>query len=397
MRNLTDQVTFRHGATITSRTAQSPMLTNSGVNEAVSDATFDYYQARSKSAGMVIVEYTNISLNGGPSRSWPEHEQLAIYDDKFIPGMTKLATTLKRDGNKAILQICHAGREANYAGALGRVAAVPSEVKMPWIDYPLHVLTEEEVWDVVKDFGAATKRAIECGFDGIEIHGANHYLLQQFLSTFSNKREDYWGGTLDKRMNFAMEVAKEVFKVVKAYAPKDFIVGYRISPDEIHGANVGYTWRESQALVKKLTENYEFDYIHISLLQYDAKPEDRNMTYCEIIREVMPEDTKLLVAGGINTYEKMNDALKYVDVIAMGRATLIDPEIHDKLINGKQDEIYLEFNEESVAKAHLTDGIISLVAQVPEFAMPGNEYLKTLISTDLGEQFTHTGNEIIDE
>ncbi len=396
MSKLTEKITFRHGASIQPRTAQSPMLTNSGVNEGVSDATLDYYAARSQSAGMVIVEYTNVSLSGGPSRSWPEHEQIALYDDKFIPGMTKIATALKKDGNKAILQLCHAGREANYAVALGRTAAVPSLVEMPWIDYPLHVLTEEETWEIVKDFGRATKRAIDCGFDGVEIHGANHYLIQQFFSKFSNIRDDYWGGSLEKRMNFALEVAKEVFRVVKEYAPEDFIVGYRISPDEIHGSNIGYTWHESQQLVKKLLETCDFDYLHISLLQYDAKPEDIDKTYCELLREVMPEETKLLVAGGINTYEKMLDALNYVDILAMGRATLIDPRIAWKLMNGKQDEIYLEFNEETVPQAHLTDGIISLVAQVPEFAMPGNEYLKTLITTDLGEQMTHTGNEVIE-
>ncbi len=396
MKKLTDKVTFRHGATITSRTAQSPMLTNSGVNEMVSDETFDYYNVRSQSAGMVIVEYTNVSLNGGPSRSWPKHEQLAIYDDKFIDGLSKIATALKKDGNKAILQLCHAGREANYAQTYGRVAAVPSQVEMPWIDYPLHVLEEDEVWDIVKDFGEATKRAIECGFDGIEIHGANHYLIQQFFSEFSNKRNDYWGGSLEKRMNFALEVTKEVMRVVKEYAPKDFIVGYRISPDEIHGSNIGYTWKESQQLVKTLTNTFDLDYLHISLLQYDAKPEDLDKTYCEILREVMPEETMLLVAGGISTYEKMQDALNYVDVIAMGRATLIDPKIGYKLLNNMQDDIYLEFNEESVSQSHLTSGIISLVAQTPEFAMPGNDYLKTLVETELGEQFTHTGNEVIE-
>ena len=67
-----------------------------------------------------------------------QQEQLAIYDDKFIPGLTQVATALKKDGNKALLQFCHAGREANYACALGRVAAVPSKVEMPWIYYPLH-------------------------------------------------------------------------------------------------------------------------------------------------------------------------------------------------------------------------------------------------------------------
>lgn len=71
-------------------------------------------------------------------------------------------------------------------------------MKFSWIDYPLHELTEDEVWQVVKDFGSATKRAIDCGFDGVEIHGANHYLIQQFFSAFSNKRTDYWGGSFEK-------------------------------------------------------------------------------------------------------------------------------------------------------------------------------------------------------
>lgn len=242
MKKLTDTVTFRHGATISTRIAQSPMLTNSGNDEKITQDTLDYYNARSKSAGMVIVEYTSVSPNGGPSRSWArDREQLAIYNDDFKPGFKRIADGLKKDGNKAILQLVHSGREAEYRYQLGGRVEVPTDMDFPWIDYPLHELTENEVWGIVKDFGAATKRAIDCGFDGVEIHGANHYLHQEFFSAYSNQRTDYWGGSLDKRMNFAIEVAREVFKVVKEYAPKDFIVGYRISPEEIHGNNVGYT------------------------------------------------------------------------------------------------------------------------------------------------------------
>lgn len=158
MKQLTDHITFRHGATINNRLVQAPMLTNSGDNEAVSQDTLDYYGARSQSAGMVIVEYTSVRKNGGPSRSWADNrEQLAIYDDRFKPGMAKVAQALKKDGNKAILQLVHSGREANYAPKLGRTVEVPSQMDFPWIDYPLHELTSEEVEQVVKDFGAATK------------------------------------------------------------------------------------------------------------------------------------------------------------------------------------------------------------------------------------------------
>ena len=93
-------------------------------------------------------------------------------------------------------------------------------------------------------------------------------MIQEFFSAFSNHRTDFFGGSLEKRMNFPIEVSREIFCVVKEYAPEGFIVGYRISPEEIHGKNVGYIWHESQQLVAKLTELFDFDYIHLSTLDY---------------------------------------------------------------------------------------------------------------------------------
>ncbi|MGT2750449.1 oxidoreductase [Streptococcus orisasini] len=392
MKKLTDTVTFRHGASIKTRTAQSPMLTNSGLDEKVTQDTIDYYSVRSQSAGMVIVEYTSVSPNGGPSRSWAkDREQLAIYNDDFKSGFTKIAEALKKDGNKAILQLVHSGREAQYRHVLSGRVEVPSAMDFPWIDYPLHELTEDEVWQIVKDFGTATKRAIECGFDGVEIHGANHYLHQEFFSAFSNLRTDFWGGTLEKRMNFAIEVAREVFKIVEKYAPKDFIVGYRISPEEIHGDNVGYTWHESQQLVKKLTETFEFDYVHLSTNDYKATPADSDKNFAQLLGEGIQSPTLELIAGGIHTVEKMEDALNYVDIVALGRATLIDPQIAYKLQSGQADKIFLEFNEESVKNSHLTLGLIDLLANAEYFAMPGIDYLKTLTTTILEDVVTHDG------
>lgn len=394
MKKLTDTVTFRHGASIKTRIAQSPMLTNSGLDEKVTQDTIDYYAARSQSAGMVIVEYTSVSPNGGPSRSWAkDREQLAIYNDDFKPGFAKIAEVLKKDGNKAILQLVHSGREAQYRHVLGGRVEVPSAIDFPWIDYPLHELTEDEVWQIVKDFGAATKRAIECGFDGVEIHGANHYLHQEFFSAFSNLRTDFWGGSLEKRMNFAIEVAREVFKAAEELAPKDFIIGYRISPEEIHGDNVGYTWHESQQLVKKLTETFEFDYIHLSTNDYTSTPVDSDKNFAQLLGEGIQAPTLELIAGGIHTVEKMEDALNYVDIAALGRATLIDPQIAFKLQTGQADKIFLAFNEESVSNSHLTPGLIDLLANAEYFAMPGMDYLKTLSTTTLDDVVTHDGTQ----
>ncbi|MGT2832848.1 NADH-dependent oxidoreductase [Streptococcus halotolerans] len=391
MKRLTDTVTFRHGATIKTRTAQAPMLTNSGHDEKVTQDTIDYYAARSQSAGMVIVEYTSVSPNGGPSRSWaPDREQLALYNDDFKPGHEEVAKVLKKDGNKAILQLVHSGREAAYRHTLGGRVEVPSLIDFPWIDYPLYELSEDEVWQIVKDFGTAAKRAIDCGYNGIEIHGANHYLLQEFFSAYSNRRTDYWGGSLEKRMNFAIEVSKEIFKVVKEFAPDDFIVGYRISPEEIHGDNIGYTWHESQQLVKKLTTLFEFDYIHLSTLDYKSTPNDSNKTLAELLGEAVQAPALLTMAGGIHTPEQMADALNYMDIVSLGRPTLIDPQIAYKIANGKENEISLTFNEEAVNLSKLTPGLINLLPNVPEFRMPGIDYLKELATDDLGTEVTHT-------
>ena len=400
MKQLNDKITFRNGATVTNRIVQTPMLTNSGIDEMASDDTIRYYSRRSRSAGMVIVEYTSACPNGGPSRSWArDREQLAIYDDKFMPGLTKIAQALKKDGNKAILQIVHSGREAEYAAKIGRRVEVPSLVNYPWIDYPLHELTEEETWQIVRDFGAATKRAIECGFDGVEIHGANHYLIQEFFSSFSNVRDDYWGGSLEKRMNFPLEVAKEVCRVAKEYGPENFIIGYRISPEEVHGPNIGYTWREAQKLVDRLTSELPLDYIHYSTIDYKAAPTDPESKDCDkpiavLMNEAVHAPVKTILAGWIYGVDAIKNALNYADLVGLGRMTLIDPEIGYKVENGMEDKISLGYNKEVFENACLTQGLVELLAQTPEFHTPGMnmEYLKGLSKEDLGYAVTHTGH-----
>ncbi len=143
------------------------------------------------------------------------------------------------------MQIHHGGREARARGAKGHEVLAPSQLDFSFLPYPVREMTHEEIVEIIKDFGRATKRAIDAGFDGVEIHGANHYLIQQFFSAFSNRRQDKWGGSLEKRMTFALEVVKEVKSVIARYAPKDFIIGYRLSPEEIHGTNIGYFYKES--------------------------------------------------------------------------------------------------------------------------------------------------------
>lgn len=380
MKKLSDKVTFKHGAVINNRMVQPPMLTNSGLNGMVSEDTISYWKARANSAGLVISEYNYVSPAGGPAITWADNRtQLAVYDDKFLPGLTKMAKTMKSGGNKALLQIAHTGREANYCAHLGLPVYAPDSANYPFLPYGVQGFTAEQVEQVVKDFGRATKRAIEAGFDGVEIHGANHYLIQQFFSRFSNHRQDKWGDY----EAFPLAVVKEVFEVVRKYAPHDFIIGYRISPEEISQGNVGYTWHESTKLIDALTNNFDFDYIHLSLPDYKAKPKDSDKTFAELFRPVIGKETKLIIVGDVMSQEAAEDALKYTDLVAAGRAQIIDANFAAKVVAGKGDKVITELSDEEEKQQALTLGLRKVMdkqTKRPNFAkmLQGLDYSKAI-------------------
>lgn len=380
MKKLSDKVTFKHGAVVNNRMVQPPMLTNSGLNGMVSEDTISYWKARANSAGLVISEYNYVSPAGGPAITWANNRtQLAVYDDKFLPGLTKMAKTMKSGGNKALLQIAHTGREANYRAHLGLPVYAPDSANYPFLPYGVQAFTTEQVEQVVKDFGRAAKRAIEAGFDGVEIHGANHYLIQQFFSRFSNHRQDKWGDY----EAFPLAVSKEVFEVGRKYAPQDFIIGYRISPEEINPDNVGYTWHESTKLIDELTNNFDFDYIHLSLPDYKAKPKDADKTFAELFRPVIGKETKLIIVGDVMSQEAAEDALKYTDLVAAGRAQIIDANFAAKVVAGKEDKVITELSDEEEKEQALTPGLREVMdkqTKRPNFAkmLQGLDYSKAI-------------------
>lgn len=194
-------------------------------------------------------------------------------------------------------------------------------------------------------------------------------------------------------MHFAYEVAKEVFHVVDKYAPADFIIGYRISPEEIHRHD-GYTWHESTKLIKKLTTSFNFDYIHLSLLDYKAAPSDSTKTYAELLHPFLNGALEI-VAGGIRTVNQMKDALNYMDLIGIGRATLIDPQIDLKISEGRGEEILHEFTAEGAKNSKITSGLIDLFLNFgSDLQMPGTQNLAKLADNDkLDDSVTYNGLE----
>lgn len=331
-------VTLGNGVELKNRFGMAPMLVfGSNDDDTVGESDYAYWKLRNNTGNLIISGAMTVSENG---HGMPN--QLTAYSDANMEGLKKLAGIMKEKGNKALMQLHHAGRESvGTYQKFGKVVA-PSAINFPFLQYVPEELTQEEILQIIEDYGEATRRAIEAGFDGVEIHGANHYLLQQFFSAYSNIREDEWGGSLEKRMAFPLAVVKKVKEVVAEKANKDFIVGYRISPEEVHGENIGYTVDESVLLIDEVIKG-GVDYIHISPVFNDfnaiptagGKGEPIALTVYKHIDGRVP----VLTAGNINTPDRALEALSYCDVCMLGRTVLIDPDFVTKIEEGREDEI----------------------------------------------------------
>lgn len=337
---LFEPVVFPNGQKVANRFAMSPMVINSSKEDGtVTEDDIRYFQRRSKTGGMLITA----ACYNDKLAQWLDN-QYGIYSDKQVPGMRKMAAAMKSNGAKAIMQVYHTGREATVAYRDYGVAYGPSSMEVPFLDYPITGMSERKINDVIRDFGAATRRAIEAGFDGLEIHGANHYLIQQFFSKYSNKRTDKWGGSLANRARFGLEILDEVKRVATEYAGRDFIVGYRLSPEEIHGENVGYTLDDTLYMVKQLLR-HGVDYIHSSLWGTDGYKlkaqlgKHKGEVINGVLKRAIDGKCPLVVVGDINTPDKALDALQYGDIVARGASAIVEPDMAEKIKNDQLDQI----------------------------------------------------------
>lgn len=191
------------------RLVMPPMVTNLGTKDGyVTDRTKDYYEARAKGGiGLIIVEATCIDAPVGRL----SHRQLAIDDDKYVPELRELARAIKKHGARAAIQIHHAGRNTTST-VTGHQLVAPSPIPIPGGEIPRE-LTLDEIKDMVRRFAEAAGRAKKAGFDGVEIHAAHGYLLCQFLSSASNKRQDKYGGELGNKARILLETIAAVKEV----------------------------------------------------------------------------------------------------------------------------------------------------------------------------------------
>ncbi|GAF36888.1 NADH-dependent flavin oxidoreductase [Lentilactobacillus farraginis] len=347
--------TLRNGVTVKNRIAMSPMTEQSSFEDgSITSDEIAYYHLRAGGVGLLITGCANVNDLGKGFEG-----ELSVAHESMLPGLSRLANAIKVNGTKAILQIFSAGRMSHSSILRGKqpvsasaVAAVRPDAETP------RSLSEDEIEQTITDFAKATQLAIDAGFDGVELHGANTYLLQQFFSPHSNRRTDRWGGSLENRMRFPLAVVDACAKVV-SQAGRPFILGYRISPEEIE--KPGIRLSDTLALVKQLNQK-PIDYLHVSLAdawgtsivdQTDKQP------VFEKIQAVLAADLPLMVVGHLATpaqVEKLMNA--NVDFAALGRELIREPKWVQKAAAGDEKAIRYTFSLQDLDELKVTPPLL---------------------------------------
>lgn len=345
---------FAAGITLRNSVVMAPMTTwSSNADETISESELDWYRARAKGVGMVITGCTHVQPSGIGFTN-----EFAAYDDRFIPSLKRLAQAAKSGGAPAVLQLFHAGNKAVPDlvphGELVSASNLAAP-KGPFNDgkQASRALTHEEIPALINDFGQATRRAIEAGFDGVELHGAHGFLLQNFLSPLYNQRPDEWGGSLENRMRFPLAVVAEVRRVIATHATHPFLLGYRISPEE--PGEGGLRIKEALAFSDALIKTGQIDYLHVSLYNIltgtaldDLSGKTTSQQFVETVAGRLP----LIAAGGILTPDEASKAIDSgLSLVAIGRGLTMNPNWVELAQAGRTTEISTELKLSTGAKA----------------------------------------------
>lgn len=357
-----------NGVELKNRIVMAPMTNfSSNPDGTVSDDEVSYYARRSGGVSMVITACTYVTPNGKGF-----HGQFRGDLDEMIPSLSRLAKAIKDQGAKAILQIFHGGRmcppELVPNGEIVSASDVPAERGgVPSEEITPRALTEQEIEEIIHAFGETTRRAIEAGYDGVEIHGANGYLIQQFFSPHSNRREDRFGGSLEKRMTFPLAIVDEVQRVVKEHATPEFIVGYRFSPEEPE--TPGITMGDTLKLVDKLADK-GLHYLHVSLADFYSTArrgvEDTSKSRIEYLLETIDNRVPLIGVGSIYKAEDASKAFKAgVPLLALGRELIIDPDWVQKVAEGRENEIVTKIDQTKQNELVIPDPLWNVIIHTP--------------------------------
>ncbi len=319
MPGLFDSIDIK-GLRLKNRLVMAPMATNMATAEGeVTDRHIKHYTARARGGvGLIILEHTYVLKNGKLSAG-----QLGLYADRLIPGLSRLTQAIHKEGAKVAVQLTHAGAKTN-SGIIAEQPVGPSNVAPPGSGESPRPLTPAEIKSTALAFGDAASRAVEAGCDAVELHGAHGFLIGQFLSPYTNRREDAYGGDPAGRLKFPTEVIGEVKTNLAGKVP----VFYRFGADDM--VDGGLTPEEAK-LAAPLLEQAGVDALDISGgLGGGGSDRFSEQGYFVPLAQGIKETVGIPVIGvGNITEPEYADRIVRegrVDLVALGRKLLSDPE-----------------------------------------------------------------------
>ena len=324
--------TLNNGVTVKNRLAVAPMTHfGSHADGLISDQECTFLGNRAGDIGLFISAATLVQDGGKAFRGQPE-----ATGEHCIDSLKETAQIIQKQGAKAILQIHHGGSKAMAElNRRDKISASASE------EEGAREASAAEVEELIASFAQAADLAIRAGFDGVEIHGANGYLIQQFYSAQSNRRSDQWGGSLENRMRFPLAVVDAVVAVREKHRLNDFIIGYRFSPEE--AGEDGLTMTETGTLIDALVQK-PLQYLHVSLWEFDKKIRrggDTAQTRMQFIHDRINGKLPLIGVGNLFTADDILAAFEtgWAEFIALGKTVMINPHIATQIREGREAEI----------------------------------------------------------
>jgi 2,4-dienoyl-CoA reductase-like NADH-dependent reductase (Old Yellow Enzyme family) len=301
----------------------------------ITDRQIAYYVERGKGGvGFINVEFTYVT----PSGKIYEH-MTGLHHDDMIPGCKKLVDAVHESGAKIAIQLAHGGRRTR-SKVTGEIPVAPSPVPGLNGEVPRE-LSIAEIQGLIEAFARAALRARQAGFDAVMIHMAHGYLINQFLSPLSNKRQDRYGGDLEGRSRFAVEILRKI----KEEVGQDYPVTCRLCGDEhLPG---GFDLHQSRLVARKLEEN-GIDAIDVSTGPHDSIYVGSAPSYIEPgFLTHLSKGIKSAVGIPVGIVGRINDpvlaeqilAEGKADFVSMGRSLIADPELPNKAFEGRLEEI----------------------------------------------------------
>lgn len=303
----------------------------------VTDALVEFYKELTKGGvGLIITGNALVHVSG---RSVPQ--MLCIHNDHYIDRLKRLTDAIHSLDGKVVIQLVHGGRQCFPILLGGQRPLAPSEVYDPATKVTPKAMSNEEIWEIIEAFGDAARRAMYSGFDGVQIHGAHGYLVSEFLSPHTNRRDDYWGGDEERRFHFL----EEVYKAMRREVGNNYPILIKINADDfIEG---GLKPEESLRIAKRL-EELGIDAIEISGGMYEsgtktAQPNILNKEQEAYFREssrLFKEklNVPIILVGGIRSKDVAEDILERedADLISLSRPLIREPDLPNKFLVGKE-------------------------------------------------------------